>query len=195
MSDLIERAKKLLVPCGIHDYGLAMECTCPECADPRPVISALLTEIKLLTDSEDSRLVVLEAERDRLKAAAEKAEAELERAEPVLDAADAWRGAFDNSDPLDPDYYTSDECRLAAAVDERNRCPICGPGGCAGHTEAVAEVKRRCPEALDFPDEAMVVRCVRDAHPDDLHWNRDRVLEWGELAAEGLSTDTTGGES
>lgn len=49
MSDLIERAEKLLVPCGIHDYGLAMECTCTECADPRPIISELLAEIARLT--------------------------------------------------------------------------------------------------------------------------------------------------
>lgn len=47
MSDLIKRAKALLVQCGPCDYGLAFTpCACPERYDPRPIIQELVEEIE-----------------------------------------------------------------------------------------------------------------------------------------------------
>lgn len=48
VSDLIERAEKLLMQCGIHDYGLAGACTCSP--DHRPIVIELIREIQRLRD-------------------------------------------------------------------------------------------------------------------------------------------------
>lgn len=122
--------------------------------DPTQVVAhvrILLAEVQRLTDSEDSRrpergkrpsmyndrLAELahecrewrrEAELRRAEVATLRADAE--RAQPVLDAARAWRRWFPSVDSM-----FVPENALIAAVDAFDA----GPGGCAGHTKAVAE--------------------------------------------------------
>lgn len=62
MSDLIERAKKLLTQCGPHDYGLVgFACGCSG-LDHRPVVSELVAELqraKPVLDAAQARADVL----------------------------------------------------------------------------------------------------------------------------------------
>lgn len=183
-------------------------------------VPALLAEIARLTDSEDSRVVVLEAERDRFKAWNQEARtmlagdqariagmqarlrqsdnliaelrANAERAEPVLNAAQAWHQAMLESSAVgiqsqDLGSWRASE-ELCAAVDEFDRCPSCGPGGCAGHTRKPSEaggcvcsftnhdyngttVKELNPDA-DCPIHGEVV-CPRCGGRDGTHTFRD----------------------
>lgn len=64
---------------------------------------------------EEVALVV--AQRDQARADLAAVEQDRDRLQPILEAAVRWREGFDDTDPLDPDYYTPDECGLAAAVD------------------------------------------------------------------------------
>ena len=136
MSELIERAKKLLTECGIHDYGLAgFQCGCSG-LDHRPIVSELLDKL----DEQQTTLEWAAETIKRLKAeCAEYDEANtdlgraLERAKPILGAARAWRGWFPYADSM-----FAPENALIAAVDALDACSICGPGGCAGHTRKLS---------------------------------------------------------
>lgn len=81
----------------------------------------------------------LESDRDEWQRRAE-------RAQPVLDAARAVREAESASPYL---ACTQVMIELIAAVDEFDRCPSCGPGGCAGHTRKPSEVERKLPVCAD----------------------------------------------
>lgn len=124
-------------------------------------LKTLLAEIQRLTDSEDSRVVLLEAERDKLRSQlAELNNAinwhtsclncsslmdtnyaqycELERVKPVLDALGRWR---------DTTEHAATEA-LAYAYDAF----VAGPGGCAGHTrKPSAAVRAEVPPGQRFP--------------------------------------------
>ncbi len=83
-----------------------------------------------------------------------EARAELDRTKPVVDAAEEWYAAFEYEE-LD-DNYSAEERVLFNTIKANPSCPSCGPGGCAGHTKAVAEVKaaycnsRHAPEGQTY---------------------------------------------
>ena len=108
----------------------------------------LVGEIERLRKERDELLgdnAELLTRNDALAFGLNNATARLERAQPVLDAARAWHDAMLESSAVgiqvhDVAAWNASE-ELCAAVDELDRCPVCGPGGCAGHTRKPSEVE------------------------------------------------------